>query len=585
MTGHGLRSFGWRTRNRILESPEFGALVVGAAVGLLAIAFTEATHGLRELVIMAASPDGTWGLPGLISLVAITATGCAIATAIGAWLLGEAASGGINVAIARYHDGKRLKTRTLWHKFIQSVLALGSGSAGGGEGPIGYMGAAVGATVIKFMRLPPLPRRALLAAGMGAGIASLFKAPIAGAIFAAEVLYRSMGIEARVLFVSVPASIAAFCVYATAYGFGPALPLDAQPFDHPSELIGYALLGAACAVTGRFFHGLIHKVQKYAGDSWRRTGISLAGGLCLGTTVALIIQSGINPGKALALLGDGYQLFRTGAVDPHLDNALILLAAVLGLRIVFSAIGIGTATGIGDFAPAVTIGGLLGALASTAIGTLYPPFAPPVAASAVVGMAAFYGGLSRAPLSGVLLVSEVTGRYTLMIPALWTTFITFRLLGNTSFYSAQKDRPESAEDIWLKPTGEDLPVCDALPEGAATIPVLDPGEPATRLILMLAPIALVKGKDDQPDAAPRFLLSNDILHHPLGSAAIDLALAGALARTDLHPVAEDDSLSTAFALMLRDGVNAIPVLRKDGTFTALTRDEILLHLKVRPPAD
>ncbi len=576
---------------KLLESPEAGALVVGAFVGLVAILFTESVRHVRHLLIMLTGLDGhDWTPEGLVRLVVIVGVGCAGATALGVWLLGEAAPGGMNVSIARYHDGKSLRTRTLWYKLVQAALALGSGSAGGGEGPIGYMGGVAGSTVVKVMKLPPQSRRALLAAGMGAGIASLFKAPMAGAIFAAEVLYNAMGIEAKVLFVSVPACAAAFCVYATMYGFDPALPITAQPFDHPAELVGYAVLGIACALLGRLFHWAIHEVLHLSGSGLRRILFALAGGFLVAGTIAALISAGTPVEKAMALMADGYALFGEGALDPSLKDAVLVLGAAICIRLVFPAIGIGTGTGIGDFAPAVTLGGLTGALVSHTMMLLYPPFAPPVAASAVVGMAAFYGGLSRAPISGVLLVSEITGRYTLMIPALWTSMIAFRLLGRTSFYSAQKERPDPTEDLWRKPTGEDLPVGDILPPARTPIPVFAPEAPATRLILLDVPIAAIM---DIPPAAgsavtaaaPRFLLKSDIENHRQLNVDVHLMKASELARSDLAAVSEDDALSSAFAAMLREGVNALPVRLKAGGYTALTRDEILKHLRLGPGGD
>lgn len=566
---------------KLLESPEAGALAVGIFVGLVAIAFTESVHLIRHhFTETIALGGGLQSSAGRIIFIASIAGGCTLAAAMGVWLLGDAARGGINVAIARYHDGKVPRSRTLWYKLAQSALALGSGSAGGGEGPIGYMGGVAGATVVRFMRLSPQSRRALLAAGMGAGIASLFKAPMAGAIFAAEVLYSSMGIEARVLFVSVPASAAAFCVYGVFYGFDPALPITTQAFTHPSELIGYAILGIACAGVGRVFHSVIHWVESLSGSGIRRVIAAFTGSLAVGSSVALFVEYGLSPDRGMALLGDGYGLFQFTALEPEISAPLITLSLVILARIAFSAIGIGTGTGIGDFAPAVTLGGLTGVFVSYGVSAIYPPLAPPPAAAAVVGMAAFYGGLSRAPIAGVLLVSEITGRYTLMIPALWTSVIAFRMLGKTSFYQAQKERPDPAEDLWRKPTGEDLPVGDIIPVATRTeIPFLRPEEPATRLILLDFPVAAITREDGGVTA---FLFANDIEHHRSRNEDVHLMTAGELARTDLTPVAEDEALSIALAQMLRDGVNALPVRLREGRYAALTRDDILRHLRIAP---
>ncbi len=558
-----------------------GALLVGVFVGLIAIIFTEGVHAVRSAFMSLIDLEGGKIEAGsLIAFTLLLAFGCVLATMIGLRLLGEAAAGGMNVSIARYHDGKPIPSGKLWYKLVQASVALGSGSAGGGEGPIGYMGGAAGSIVQKLMNLPPQSSRALIAAGMGAGIASLFKAPMAGAIFAAEVIYGSLGIEARVLFVSVPACVAAFCVYGSFYGYEAVLPVTAQPFNHPSELVGYGLIGLACALAGRIFYEAIHAVHRLAGDGLRRVAASLTGGLLVGGTVSVLLYTGTRPEQALALLGDGYTLFRAGALDPQLGDAILLLAAAIGLRIVFSSAGIGTATGIGDFAPSVTLGGLTGALVSHIVHTVYPPFAPPVAASAVVGMAAFYGSMSRAPLAGVLLVSEITGRYTLMIPALWSTLIAFRSIGSLTLYDAQRERPDPADDLWRRPSGEDIPVSALLEPSAPEIPHLRAEEPATRLLLLGVDIGAVATGNGQDNGEAAFLFANDIENHRQRDVDVHLMPALDLARRDIQPLSEDDALSSALSVMLHNGLNALPVRRQDGTLCALSRNDLLRHLKV-----
>src|SRR5262249_31059076 len=117
----------------------------------------------------------------------------------------EAEGHGTDAAIAAYHyEGGRMRPRVPLVKILASALTLGTGGSGGREGPIAQIGAGCGSFLGGLMRLRPGERRVLLAAGMGAGVAAIFRAPLAGALFAAEVLYRSPDFESEVI---IPAAL------------------------------------------------------------------------------------------------------------------------------------------------------------------------------------------------------------------------------------------------------------------------------------------------------------------------------------------------------------------------------------------
>src|SRR5204862_6423843 len=126
-------------------------------------------------------------------------------------------------------------------KIIASAVTLGTGGSGGREGPIAQIGAGFGSFLGGLLRLRPAERRVLMAAGMGAGVAAIFRAPLAGALFAAEVLYRSPDFEPSVIIPAALACITAYCTFGLAFGWAPlfVIPpavLAALTFDNPLHL-------------------------------------------------------------------------------------------------------------------------------------------------------------------------------------------------------------------------------------------------------------------------------------------------------------------------------------------------------------
>src|SRR5262249_47125036 len=185
----------------------------------------------------------------------------------------EAEGHGTDAAIAAYHYRQGfIRPRVPVVKVVASALPLGTGGSGGREGPIAQIGAGFGSFLGGLLRLRPAERRVLLAAGMGAGIAAIFGAPLAGALFAAEVLYRSPDFESEVIIPAALGSITAYCTFGlafswTPYGWKPLFILSPETtssltFDNPLRLLSYLLLALFMVVLAmiytRSFYGLTH---------------------------------------------------------------------------------------------------------------------------------------------------------------------------------------------------------------------------------------------------------------------------------------------------------------------------------------
>ncbi|MGB9625396.1 MAG: chloride channel protein, partial [Phycisphaerae bacterium] len=160
----------------------------------------------------------------------------------------EAEGHGTDAAIEAYHfKGGAVRGRVPLVKMISSAITIGSGGSGGREGPIAQIGAGFGSAVARLLRLPPHERRTLMAAGMGAGIGAIFHAPLAGAIFAAEVMYRELDIEHEILVPTFIASIIAYAVFGSVFGFHPLFVTPDYVFDHPLVLLPFTVLALVCA--------------------------------------------------------------------------------------------------------------------------------------------------------------------------------------------------------------------------------------------------------------------------------------------------------------------------------------------------
>src|SRR5271166_5375511 len=218
------------------------ALVVGVVSGLGAILFYLACqvvvhYALDE--IAGYHPQSPRGEPALFPesntplqpwlLVVVPAVGGLLSGLIVFTLAPEAEGHGTDAAIAAYHfrQGK-IRPRVPLVKIIASALTIGSGGSGGREGPIAQIGAGFGSFLGGLLRLRPAERRILMAAGMGAGVAAIFRAPLAGALFAAEVLYRSPDFESEVIIPAGLASVIAYCTFGLAFGWAPLFSLQPE---------------------------------------------------------------------------------------------------------------------------------------------------------------------------------------------------------------------------------------------------------------------------------------------------------------------------------------------------------------------
>jgi CIC family chloride channel protein len=432
------------------------AINVGIVAGLGAIAFQwasqtvshyalgmiagyQATEPAGELILY---PPATAKFSPWLLLAVITVGGL-ISGVIVFTFAPEAEGHGTDAVIKSFHrEGGKMRARIPLVKLIASAITIGTGGSAGREGPIAQIGAGFGSLLATLLRLSTRDRRILLAAGMGAGIGSIFRATLAGAIFAAEILYSDAELESDVIVPATIASLVAFCVHSFALPYDQRyLPLFGDNLNiytfSPSELVPLALLAGILALVGgfyiRFFYGTRDMLKRIPVPAQLRPaiGAALAGIVALG----LFYAAKQNP-QSLAVLSNGYGALQVALADPQKLGAGLLIAIAFG-KILTTSLTIGSGGSGGVFGPSIVIGGCL----SAALGSYGHQFLPGLVRHpeiyGLVGMAGFFAGCAHAPISTIIMVSEITGDYRLLVPTMWVSTLCFLMGYRWKLYTEQ----------------------------------------------------------------------------------------------------------------------------------------------------
>src|SRR5262249_48838378 len=160
------------------------------------------------------------------------------------------------------HANERLKPRTSLLKLLTSALTIGGGLTSGREGPIAQIGATIGCGLADVLKLSARERNIALAAGLGAGIAAIFKAPLAGAIIGAEIFYTE-DFEVEALIPGLIASVIGYSIVGSVTGFQPVFspPPEVLEFNHPLLLVFFAVLGVGCGLLARVLFAVYYSVE------------------------------------------------------------------------------------------------------------------------------------------------------------------------------------------------------------------------------------------------------------------------------------------------------------------------------------
>ncbi len=345
----------------------------------------------------------------------------------------EAEGHGTDAAIEAYHRKKGLiRPRVPIIKAIASAITLTSGGSGGREGPIAQIGAGFGSFLATKLNLSYRERRIMLAAGIGAGVGSIFRAPLAGALFAAEVLYKEPDFEAEVLIPAGISSVIAYCLFCSVYEWGPLFVSKSYIFKNPLELGPFVILSLVLVGVSYIYVKIFYAVH----DFFKRLNISAhlkpaLGGLLTGIIGYFIPQS----------LSFGYGFLQKALLG---KVGLSLLITVAFAKILTTSFSIGSGGSGGVFGPSIVIGGAIGGALGIIFNKFFPHLIIHPESMVVLGMAGFFAAVSNAPISTIIFVSEMTGSYQLLIPSFLVCLLCYRFSKNWTIYKEQVDNKVSS---------------------------------------------------------------------------------------------------------------------------------------------
>ncbi len=318
-------------------------------------------------------------------------------------------------------------------KSTASVLTVASGGSAGYEGPVTLLGASCGSLVASWFGLSARARRILMTAGLSAGIAALFQAPLAGAIFGFEILYSSSDIEYEPILPCFIASAVSYTIYACFFGWEPLFSMPAFRYDNALRLLPYFILAIAITYSARFYISFFRATERRFAASRLPGSVKVViGGLVTGF-IGFFFPS---------ILGTSYSVIEQSLSAENITIAGMLLFFLL--KAVATSFTVGSGGSGGVFAPAIACGGAVGAAVGAAFQVVFPDIGIQPAAFALVGMAGFLASCNRIPIAAIVMVSEISGNHQLLLPAMWVCCISFWLNNDWSLYRSQVHNREAS---------------------------------------------------------------------------------------------------------------------------------------------
>ena len=431
------------------------AAIVGVAAGIGAVAFQTLGQVIEYVVLEkftgfepggaavehALFPEANGQLLPWAVVAVMALGGLASGLLVHLWAP-EAGGPGTNAVIDSFHNQRgEVRGRVPIVKTLASAITLGTGGSVGREGSIAQIGAGLGSLLASRLKLSARDRRIMLVVGMGAGVGAVFRAPLAGALFAGEILYSDADLETDVIVPSAVSSTVAYCVYGlwlpSSMRFMPLFGEGIQ-FKVTSllELVPYTVMALVLVVVAVLYiktlSGMQRLFQKLPIPHLRpMIGAALAG------LVGLVLYDALGRNtNVLAVWGSGYGILQKAfTTAASLSVGLLVLVALA--KVITTSLTVSSGGSGGVFGPSVVIGGCLGAAVGKSLHVWFPDLIVQPESFAIVGMAGFFAGAARAPISTILMVTEMTGTYTLLLPTMWVSTLCFILCSRWTLFDKQ----------------------------------------------------------------------------------------------------------------------------------------------------
>jgi CIC family chloride channel protein len=451
---------------------------------------------------------------------------------------------------------------------LASAITLGSGGSAGKEGPIIQIGASIGSAVGQFFKVSGARMRVLVGCGAAGGLAAIFNAPIAGVLFALEVVLGEFSVHSFTPIVI--SSVVATAVSRAWLMEGAALKLPPYQLFSYWEIGFYALLGIASGVVSVCFTKALHGVEKMfhrhapIKTHWQ----PILGGLVVGVIGFFLPQ----------ILGCGYSPIVQAIEGNFLWTTLL---ALLTLKIIATAFTLGSGGSGGILYPCLFMGATLGGILGFAFNALAPGIAPSAGGYALVGMGAVLGAAVQAPLAAIMMGFELTGSYTVILPLMTAcvlaTMVHRRLMSQSIYTQSLADRGIdilAAREMGVLIT---LTVRDVMRHEVPKIPSSMPYNEVVQLCL--------KGHGnylyttDEEDNLEGVISFQDIKEFIYDDQLNGLVFARDMANRDVVYVTPDETLASSLNKFSYIDMEELPVVGSEDGFRRLigiiTRSELM----------
>lgn len=570
------------------------AIIVGIIAGIGALLFFEGiklgTAFFMGYLLQFAYPQegqtvaqiNQWSGPSsLMLLLPILIIGSLMTGILVTRFAPEAEGHGTDAAIRAFHGDGKIRRRVPLIKAVTAIITISTGGSAGREGPSAQISAGFGSMVADILGLSPRERRIAMTTGIGAGIGTIFKAPLGGAVLAAEILY-TRDFESEAIVPAFLASVIGYTIFGFFEGYTPIFALAPLTWN-VWQIPLFLLLGVLCAAFGLLYIFTFYWCRNRFTAAFKRFNLPLylkpvTGAILLG--ILVIALSFISPeGKMLGLasLGSSYGFDQLMIYSMVPLTVLILLPFV---KILATSLTLGSGGSGGVFAPGLTIGAAIGGALGMILHLLAPLYVPieTMPVFVIVGMISLFGAVANAPIAVLIMVVEMVGTITILVPAMAAVAVSNLLTEENTIFRAQvptKANSGAHRGEYDRKTLERIRVRDAMTpkEAVITLTLSDKSMKVHDLITATGHTGFPVLDDG---LLVGIITSRDVRTLPTAEGILP-SVREAMTRNlvVMHP---DDSLEDALEIMVNQDFNHLPVVEKespDQMVGFLTRTDIM----------
>jgi len=571
----------WQRR---LRWPLFSA-AIGVVAGVGAIVFDWLLHLILHYSIELPTnyieptplpfglPPGSSSLPWGHWLFLVVPTLGGLISGLLVFLIAPETKGdGTDAMLEAYHyRGGVTRTRVPFIKILSSAITIGSGGSAGKEGPISQIGSGFGYFIATVFKLRPRERRILMLAGAAGGLGAIFRAPLGAALFAAEVLYAETEFEFEAILPCLTSSIIAYCIFTSFYIHGPVVFPQSAEISLPIELVPCTIFGLVCALIGFFYVRFFYGMRDYFFAKLPIPDLlkPALGGFLVGCVAFFFPQ----------IMAGGYGWIQWALEGHFLWHTMLILAI---LKIIVTSFTLSSGGSGGVFGPSLFMGAMLGGAFGTLGHQLAPQWVIHPASYLLIGMGGFYAGVAKVPISAIIMLSEMTSSYTLLVPLMLVSTITFLCLWHTNLYEKQlPTRLSSPTHFRRFASGllDRLYVYQAINHRPVElIPESMPFEQLVRIVT-ISPDHYFPVVDDQKKMTG-ILSINDIREILFEESVSNLIVAKDVANPNVIRVFWNETLNQAMMKLTELNVDELPVVKEenpDHIITMLSKRDIISY--------